>query len=269
VERAWQLLEESVTQARMVGDQRVLSLALRHLGTAAFSCGDHTGALGLVEEGLAVSRKSGRKREIAWNLFMLGAMLADAGQRDSGEPLLLESVAVGKESGDLTPVIPSMWALSRLYGMRGDLALARRTVDEAMALARQLDMKYPIQALLVTLGDFALAEKDWAGAADWYRQGLRAASIMAAGGAMANALRHYAGLCGARGDERSVVRIFGATSVVHGTSFARILDASSAGQDDLLAAARRAIGDDEFATAWAEGQATTLEQAIVDILGSQ
>jgi predicted ATPase len=268
-ERAWRLLEESIAQARVVGDQCVLSLALRHLGTAAFSCGDHTRARRLIEEALAVSREAGRQRESAWNLFMLGAMLADAGQRDAGEPLLLESVALGKESGDLTPVIPSLWALSRLYGMRGDLALARRTVAESMALARQLDMKYPIQALLVTLGDLASAEQDWASAADWYREGLRAASLMAAGGAMAHALRHYATIRGARGAHRGVVRIFGATSTVHGTSFARILDVSSAGEDDLLAAARCALSENEFALAWAEGQAITLDQAIVEILSEE
>jgi tetratricopeptide (TPR) repeat protein len=52
-------LEESIAQARAVGDRRVLSLALRHLGLAVLSIGDYALSRQLIDEALAVSRETG------------------------------------------------------------------------------------------------------------------------------------------------------------------------------------------------------------------
>ncbi len=248
----------------MVGDRRVLSLAPRHLSNMLLSIGDVPRALPLVEEALAVSREEGSKREIAWNLGALGATLASAGQWEAVESPLMESIVVGRQSGDITPVLASSRSLARLYLMRGDLAGARRTVDEALALAGQ-DLRLPIHTdLLITLGDLASADQDWDGAGDWYRQALSAASLVATRGIIAHALRHYAAMCGMCGALRLAVRIFGATSPIHGFS-ATMFDLAAA-EDHVLVAARRALGEDEFAVAWAEGQSITLEQATAEVL---
>ena len=109
-------LEESIAQARAVGDGRVLSLSLRHLAMLAHSAEEYVEARGLVQEALTVSREVGSEREIAWNLSVNGENLAIAGQHDKAEALLEESIVVGRDSGDLTPVLRSMLVLSRMYG---------------------------------------------------------------------------------------------------------------------------------------------------------
>jgi len=129
--------------------------------------------------------------------------------------MLLESIVVGRESGDLTPVIVSMRTLGRIYWQRGDVRRAREAFDEALALARRIDMKLAMSGLLVTLGDVALAGQDLDSADDWYRQGIRASSRLAAPGSMAHALRHYAAIRRARGDHRAAVRILSTISSVH------------------------------------------------------
>ncbi len=40
-------------------------------------------------------------------------------------------------------------------------------------------------------------------------------------------------------------------------------------EDDIVAAARRTLGEDEFAIAWAEGQSSTLEQTTAEILSER
>jgi predicted ATPase len=265
VERARPSLEESVAQARTVGDRRVLSLALRHLSVALLSTGDQAEARRRIEEAVAVSREEGSKREIAWNLSALAATLASAGDSEAIEPLLLEAIAIGRQSGDITPVLASSRSLARLYLMRGDLARARRVIHEALALAGQ-DVKLPIHGLLVTLGDLATAARDWDGADHWYRRALSVASLVAARGIMAQALRHYAAMCAMRGDARGAVRIFGAVSFVHDFPSSTMIDLPAA-EADIVAAARRTLGEEEFAVAWVGGQSTTLEQATAEILG--
>jgi uncharacterized protein HemY len=184
--------------------------------------------------------------------------------------LLLESIVVGRESGDLTPVIASMRTLGRLYWQRGDVTRAREALNEALALARRIDMKLAVSGLLVTLGDVALAERDLDTADVWYRQAVSASSRMATPGAMAHALRHYAAIRSARGDHRAVVRILGATaSVRDAPELTLVALFAPAGDEELVAAARQALSEDDFAVAWAEGQSLTPEQAIADILGEQ
>jgi hypothetical protein len=38
--------------------------------------------------------------------------------------------------------------------------------------------------------------------------------------------------------------------------------------DDIIAVARRMLGEDAFAVAWAEGRTMTLEQVTTEVLGS-
>jgi len=251
----------------VIGDQRVLSLALRHLGTGIMSAGDLQNGRKLIEEALAVSREAGIKREIAWNLGALGGSQTSPRYSESPEPLLLESIVVGRESGDLTPVVASMRTLGRLYWQRGDIMRAREALTEALALARRIDMKLAMSGLLVTLGDVALANRELDTADDWYRQALSAASRMATPGAMAHTLRHYAVIRGARGDHRAAVRIHGATaSIRDAPELTLIALFAPASDEEVLATARQVLDDEEFAAAWAEGQALTLEQMTTEIL---
>ena len=39
-------------------------------------------------------------------------------------------------------------------------------------------------------------------------------------------------------------------------------------EEEIIAAARRTLSDDEFAIAWAEGQSMTLEQVMTQIVGT-
>jgi predicted ATPase/DNA-binding XRE family transcriptional regulator len=265
LKRACPLLEESLAQARTIGDRRVLVLALQHLSLALRSMGDLARGLPLIEEALAVSREDGYKREITWNLAALASNLASAGHFEAAEPLLLESVVVGRQSGDITPVLAATGALARLCLLRGDLARARRTVHKALALAGQTGMQLPIAHLLVTLGDIACAEADWTSADDRYRQALSAAGLAGARGVLAHTLRHYAAMCAALGDPGTAVRIFGATSTIRHLPILAIVDVPVA-EDEIVAAAQQALGADAFGAAWAAGQSMTLEEMTTGLV---
>jgi tetratricopeptide (TPR) repeat protein len=268
LKRACPALEESIAHARALGDRRVLSMALRHLGLAVLPIGDHARSRKHIEEALAVSREMGSKREIAWNLCVLAQSLAAAGQREAVEPLLLESLAIGRESGDSTPVLTSMWLLGRLYALEGEFERARRQVDGALGLARQVDYKVDIPSLLITLGDLAASEQDWKKADDLYREGLSGANLMGPRG-VAHALRDYAAICGARGDHRRAVRIFGATSSVLDSADKMLPGLQTGEEADVVGAAQRALGTGEFSTAWTESQSITIEQVIAEILSQE
>jgi non-specific serine/threonine protein kinase len=265
IERACSLLEESVAQARTVGDRRVLTLALLRLSSALRSIENRERALHLIEEATTISREEGFASHLAWSLVHAAQYLASAGQFESIEPLLLESVSAGRQSGAITSMLASTGALAQLYMMRGDLSRARRTVDEAIALAGHVGIPLPTVSLLITRGDIATAELDWHSAGQWYQQALRTATTAGARGIVAVALRHYAALYVARGKPARAVRIFGATASIRK---APLLIHIPMVDEDIIAAARRTLSDDEFAIAWSEGQSMTLEQVMTRLVGA-
>ncbi len=64
------------------------------------------------------------------------------------------------------------------------------------------------------------------------------------------------------GDPRGAVRIFAATSSTHDFPASIMIDTPVV-EDDIVATARRTLGDDEFKLAWAEGQSITLARRDV------
>jgi predicted ATPase/DNA-binding XRE family transcriptional regulator len=260
------ILEESVAQARAVADERVLSIALRHLAMTADSSEARRDARRFILEALAVSRKLGRKREIAWNLCVLAENLASAGEHEPAEPLLEESVVHGRESGDLTAVLRAMCTLGLVYGIRGEFGRARRIVEEALEFAREIDMKVMIAGVLMTLGDLSSAESDWEGAERRYREALQAATGISARGRMATTARRYARIYSARGDHRRAVRLLSASPSFSDIWLLPMLFDQTATERTVIATARSALGDAEFARAITAGQSLTLEQAVAEVL---
>jgi predicted ATPase/class 3 adenylate cyclase len=277
LERAEQLLEEAVVVAREVGDRRLLSRTLRHYGVAVLARGNRARARQLEEEALEVSRAAAAKREIAMNLVSLAVHHLKERTSDEVEALLIESMVVGKESGDLTMVCEALSALSWLNATRGDFPRARRMIDKSLILARQIEVPALLFNAYLMRGEIARAEQDLTAAATWYRTYLR--DVLAtpiyhtsAHATLSYTLRRYAAVCAALGHPRPAATLFSAAAgPATGWALATdsyVLDLSSE-SDDAMAPARQALGEEEFARAWAEGQAMTLEQAVAYALSEE
>jgi non-specific serine/threonine protein kinase len=261
VERARPLLEESIAQARIVGEQSLLAMSLRHLGYLLGGLGDWAGARPLVEEAVAVSREAGHKREVAVALHALAVLLTREDTPTAIEPLLFESLAMARESGDAIAMCGATLGLSLVYHQRAEFTRARQHLEETLALARRSGVRWPVLVAHLGLGNLAAAEQDLAGAIDRYRPALR---MMVDGerGWAAYALDRYAAVCTARGQDRRAARLFGAASAMPRAENPFFFFVGSAGTEKNLAAARLALGETAFVAAWAEGRAMTPKQAL-------
>jgi predicted ATPase/DNA-binding CsgD family transcriptional regulator len=259
------LLEESVSVLRQVDAPAELSLALRHLwvNVKLIQLGTPTVDAGLVEEALVIARGAGDQREIGWGL------------------LFLTHVAIN----------------------RGDLAGARRLVDEALTTLRGLDPNSLLQALIL-LGRVALAQGEHARAETAFREMVERSHAIGdrvwladAWLGLAGAVRARGDLAGARGCFRALVSELRAASSVH--LLPRVLLGlamleAGAGQDRRaarllgvfeasgghaagwplegfclgpdLATLRARLAHEPFAAALAEGRTLTVDQALDEAL---
>jgi tetratricopeptide (TPR) repeat protein len=266
VERARPLVEDSVAQARAVDDGRLLGTALRILGYVE-EADNRVKARRLTEEAVAVSRAVGYKRELAFALHALANHLLALGELEPVESLLIESLAVARESGDAIIQCEALCGLTWVSHRHGEVARARAMIEEGLALARQADVPWMVQFALLWLGDLAAAKRDLDGAMDRYREALRV-EIDASRGMAAYALDRCAAIIAERGDRRRAACLFGVCANMPRTEVGEFLQFGHAAEvAQEMANVQRALGENEFATAWAEGQAMTPEQAIADALG--
>ena len=169
--RGLSLLEQSATEARVVGDAWCLGHALalpafRYLAVV----GELTVARGLFEECLQVARAAEDAQSLRIGLLGLGAVALRQGDFALAESLLEEALVVTGRLGEDYTRAWSLHYLGKLSLGRGDPARARELLDEAVALARQIGSLHIVASSLVPLGRVARARGDRPGARRLFEQ---------------------------------------------------------------------------------------------------
>ncbi|MDP9355507.1 MAG: tetratricopeptide repeat protein, partial [Chloroflexota bacterium] len=164
----------------------------------------------------------------AWPTYNAGFFAWAQGDLTRAETMHQESLALYREMGDTAGV-------ARVLGNVGELALLRDDLDRAEACSRE--------SLLL----------------HWevgYKEGV------------AYALKHLAGVAAAQGDPERAARLFGAAAALREAIGTPLPPSERAGHERTLVEARRCLGDDAFAAAWATGRSLPLEEARAEALAS-
>ncbi|ASL07433.1 regulatory protein LuxR [Mycobacterium intracellulare subsp. chimaera] len=141
---------------------------------------------------------------------------------------------------------------------RGDLAVARRLADDAVAVA-------PGMHRLLALAKrtrVAIAQNDVERAARDARDALTGAGDLKGYYVVPDVLECLAMLAAGAGANREAGRLFGATQAVRGRSGYVRFKIYDADYDASVAALREAMGENEFREAWAEGESLSIAEAI-------
>jgi predicted ATPase/DNA-binding CsgD family transcriptional regulator len=244
--------ERAVAVAREVGDGALLAMALRHLAVRPER---RAAAADLLHEAIASARAAGVAREVGYAMASLAPLSLDRGPAAEDEHLVTEALAILRQVGDRDALMPSLRAAAEILLRRGAREQARAALEEAAAIARQLHW-FPVPHDALMLAWLDRQEGAFAAAAARLRGVVAEVRGRADPALLLFALAGVAGLAAAWGDPRAAARLFGAAM---GAGFRAGGDVH--GMSDEVAAVRRALGDDAFAAAWAEGQRMSLENA--------
>jgi DNA-binding NarL/FixJ family response regulator len=224
------LYEESLALFRELGDRWGATLPLTSLGRLALQRGDFATARAYVEEGLALRRALGLKRFIAVSLTSLGEILQSQGEDGQARRCYQESLTLFREMGEKGGLAWTLHHLGYIAQRQGDQADATRLFAESLSLEKALDHKPGIARCLVGLGGLAIAQD----------QSLEKA--------------------------QQAVRLFGAAKALLANAGAQLEPVDEREYQAGLAAARARLSPTAFESAWAAGQALTLEQAMDEAL---
>jgi non-specific serine/threonine protein kinase len=257
--RAHALIGEALALGQDLDDKALIPSALNSLGDLAGRRGDHAAARALLTEGLEVSRQSGDKRLIADLLLSLGLV---AGDGASARASFTESLAIHRQLGGKREIAIALNCLGAVAAREGNYAMACALHQEGLALGQQSGAKDASAHALTGLADVARLRGEHQLAVSLYRQCLATWRELDEKPEFLRPLEHLAEVLSARGQTERAVCLWAATQGCRTALSIPRVPADTDEYEREMRAARLALGEARFASAWERGRAMDANQAI-------
>ncbi len=267
VERAALLLEESMALSQELGDKVGLSRVLKTLTRVSWSQGNVTRAALLAQENLTLARELDIKTDIVEVLYHVATAKLFQGDAIQAVVLLEECITQAQEIGDTSHskdfIAQALLTLGGIAMHQGHSGRATTLLEKSLTLFREVGFKHTIALALGALGGVRRSLGDLPQARALCKEGLVLAREV---GYNAGTGRNLIGLARAAADERhfqQAARLFGAAESWLNPSV-EMDPFERADYERAVEHVRAELGEQGFATAWAEGRTMTPEQAIIN-----
>jgi non-specific serine/threonine protein kinase len=260
--RGW--LERALDPARgATVPATVWARGLRAAGVLAVSRGDYARASALGTECLALWRDLGDRQSTALALHLLGLASLVQGDYDLSVAHIGEAEAIFAALGN------AWWVagvrsdvLGRAVHGQGDSAKATAILESSLATHQELADSLNAALTLNYLGFIACDRGDQAAAAARFAAGLPLWRQLGTREMQADWLAGVAALAAIHGTPKRAARLFGAATGLRDSLGHAFTLPERIVFDRAAAAARAALGDNEFAAAWSAGQTQPLDQSL-------
>ena len=237
----------------------VRARALVNGGALAMEEGDYATAEIWTDQGRALALALGDLAMARYALTNLGLVATDKGDLAGAAARYTESLALARELGDQRGMATVLNNLGYVASVRGDLEEAAARYADSLTLARQIDDREQIALCLNNLGNIARERGEVDQAEVLGREAL---TLYWELGNPSRCMMALESLAVVRRGEQSA-RLLGAVAALRETIGASL---SEQGDEQAVAGARVALGEETWAAAFAAGKALSLEQAIAEAL---
>jgi non-specific serine/threonine protein kinase len=256
-ERALALAEAAPTPGR--------AWTLGIMGTFAYLQGDRQRARELATEGLRLSRQTGHVIGEGVARFALGWTAEDDGRFDEAEAHLTGALDLFRAHGIVTWVGFSLSYLGHVDYERGQVERAAVRFEEAHDIFRATGNTYGVGVVLANLAKAARRQGDYRRATALYAESLVLRYEQGEKQSIASSLRGLASIAAATRQYGRAARLWGAADALR-EAIGAPPPRHAARAQDAIAATRRELGEEAFATAWAAGRALSLADAVSEAL---
>jgi predicted ATPase/DNA-binding CsgD family transcriptional regulator len=261
-QRASQYCQESLAAFRALGDRQGIASALSGLALIARSKHAFGEARLLYEECLAILREQDDRWQLADTLYALARLCLFQQDYRAAHVFCEEGLALFRTLGDQRTVALTLQIQGGLALFQGDYAMAQQLFQEGLPTLRALGDRSGIGRAFSGLAELALAQGNAAQAVPLYTEALTHLHEVGDKIWIPEVLQRLATAVAREGHVVWAARLLGAAAALFktlGTSPYPILRAA---YDYTVATTRATVGEDQFAAAWQEGQAMTLEAVL-------
>jgi predicted ATPase/DNA-binding CsgD family transcriptional regulator len=236
--------------------------ALNGAAVLAREQGDYAVASTLFEDSLAIYRALGDGWGVANALSNLGGVAVFRGEHDLAEEILQESLALWREVGDRWGIAIALGIFGRLARRQGIIDRAEALHEQSISLFRDVGDTWGVARFLSSTAHLVCERGAYDRAAELWRKSLTLFRELGEKWGVAECLEGLARVAAlSRAPSRSA-RLFGAAQALREIVGSPLPPADRRGYEHSLATVRGDLGERAFSTAWAEGRAMPLDQAV-------
>jgi predicted ATPase/class 3 adenylate cyclase len=264
------LYEESVAIGREEGDRHNSSASLVELANVLIRQGHYEEGRATLEEATGLARESGGRFILVFALSALAEVVLWQGDFKLAHSQLDEALALAHAIKDRFSILLSLGMLGELARQEHDYVRAHSLFEESLALGRELQGWESIAIVLSELGYLTLQENQLAEAFRNFTESLDIYHSKGEKFGIAMCLTGFACIASAKGIEGPVsdglleraVKLLAAAEALMKVMGARLFPPDQIEFDQALAETRKKLDAEAFSSAWEEGLAMTLEQAV-------
>jgi predicted ATPase/transcriptional regulator with XRE-family HTH domain/Tfp pilus assembly protein PilF len=253
---------ESLQIWQALGDRQGVANMLHNLAVVAMSEGDYESAYRLNQQVLAVFQELGERWSAALSLANLGLVALYRGDPAEARSHLEESLALRREVGDRQGVAQSLNNLGTVMRCVGDPTTAYTLHDEALGIFRQLSDRWSVAVCLANMGLAELNRGEYEQARTLLEASLETFRELGVRNGVATSLNGLGGVAAQTGEPRQAALLFGAAEALLERVGAPLPPPEREERDRNGSVARLALGETEFARAWAEGRLLGPDRAL-------
>jgi len=232
------------------------------LGYAVRLRGDYERAKELLEESLRLSREADDKWGIADALLELGAISLYLDDHELAKECYEESINLCRRLGYGLRLADLLNSLGDVYMLEDDFERGADLSEEAAVLYRERGYKGGLHWALNSMGWVALLQGNHERARTSYAESLTLCLELGDRLTASESLEGLACISGAEREAEWAARLFGAGEALREEVGSEHMPEEDALREPYLAAVRSRLDEAAWETAWAEGRAMSMEQAI-------
>ena len=259
---ARQLFEDSLESCVELNDNRGVAVALNALAVQARNRGELTDASSLFERCLDIWKDIGGFSDIARSLSNLANVTKLQGDYTRASALYVDCLTMFRKAGDGAGVAWTLNYQADVAREKGDFAAARLFCEQSLSAFRQLRDTWGIASALSDLAGLSYDQGNNEEARRLYAESLWLFRDLGHKRGVARVLECLAASAAAQSNSEQALRWAGAAAALRDRLGAPLTPADQARLEKPLEFARRALGSPASLTAWMEGWAMTLEEAI-------
>ncbi len=257
-----QYLDESFAIFKELGDRWGIALSLEGLGAAAWEQDDLATAGSCCAESVTIYRELGDKISLSFALAGLANVRQAQGNYDQAVTLCGESLALFREMGHRWGIAYSLNILGEVARCQNDYDRAKVQYEESLAVGREIGDKDRIAIACHNLAYVSHHQGDDPQAVALFSQSLILSQEVGDTLLTAVCISGLAGEAQAMGHPERAARLFGAAQALIDAITSRRAPADQIEYQRSLNAVRDRLNEAVFQSAWAEGEAMTMDQAI-------
>ena len=256
-------LEEALVLFQKLGDTWNQARSLANLTRVFAAQGEYNRARTIGEQGLRLSRTLGNKGRIAIALSELARVRFLAQDNFVQTQALAEqSLGLFRELGDAQYIAYLLSLQGEIRLMQNEPAQARALLEESVATFKELGDRWSTAEALLAFARIAISQGELVTARARYQESLALACEIGARNFIAAALEGVGAVVAAQGEPEWAARLWGTAQALRAAIGAPVPVVYRADYERALTNARIRLGEEAFVTAWAEGEAMTLEQTL-------